>query len=135
MCNTGINAQPAATWLGDDAWINFDFIPAVARHGAVVIAAGAPPRWLRRPVRRSVTCTTGSPEFSRATGPRWGRSPTAPTGYPRDWSPSFPVTIHNGDWQIVQNLEFSAFPRHYNDASVAGALGEAVAVKELGFVF
>ena len=37
--NARICGRPAAEWIANDAWVNFDFIPQVAKRGAAVIAA------------------------------------------------------------------------------------------------
>ena len=37
--NARIRGMAADRWIADDAWINFDFIPRVAKRGAEVIAA------------------------------------------------------------------------------------------------
>ena len=47
---------------------------------------------------------------------------------------SFPVTVQDGQWQIVQGLDLDDFSRSRIDASVAELAEERDAVKELGLI-
>ena len=47
---------------------------------------------------------------------------------------SFPVTVSNGQWQIVQGLDIDDFSRAKIDASVAELVEERDAVKGLGLI-
>ena len=47
---------------------------------------------------------------------------------------SFPVTVKNGPWSIVQGLEIDDFSRARIDASVAELAEERDAVKGLGLI-
>ena len=47
---------------------------------------------------------------------------------------SFPVTVEDGQWSIVQGLEIDEFSRGKIDASVAELAEERDAVKGLGLI-
>jgi len=47
---------------------------------------------------------------------------------------SFPVTVKDGNWEIVQGLEINDFSRGKIDASVAELGEERDAVKALGLI-
>ena len=47
---------------------------------------------------------------------------------------SFPVTVKDGQWSIVQGLDIDEFSRGRIDASVAELAEERDAVKELGLI-
>ena len=47
---------------------------------------------------------------------------------------SFPVTVTDGQWQIVQGLDIDDFSRARIDASVAELVEERDAVKGLGLI-
>ncbi len=47
---------------------------------------------------------------------------------------SFPVTVKDGKWEIVQGLEIDDFSRGKIDASVAELVEERDAVKGLGLI-
>jgi malate dehydrogenase len=47
---------------------------------------------------------------------------------------SFPVTVRDGQWEIVQGLDINDFSRAKIDASVAELVEERDAVKGLGLI-
>ncbi|EUA73377.1 lactate/malate dehydrogenase, alpha/beta C-terminal domain protein [Mycobacterium xenopi 4042] len=84
-----IAGKNAAEVVGDQAWIENDFIPTVAKRGAAIIEAAALPRPPRRRRRRSTLPATGCSAPLTATGCRWRWSPTAPTTCRRAWCRRF----------------------------------------------
>jgi malate dehydrogenase len=132
--NARIRGMAADAWIADDAWINFDFIPRVAKRGAEVIAA--------RGLSSAASAANATIEHARD----WLRGTPAgdwvSMGVPSDGSygvpdglvSSFPVTCAGGDWSIVGGLPLSAFARARIDASVAELQAEAAEVAALGLV-
>ena len=132
--NARIRGMAADAWIADDAWINFDFIPRVAKRGAEVIAA--------RGLSSAASAANATIEHARD----WLRGTPAgdwvSMGVPSDGSygvpdglvSSFPVTCAGGDWSIVRGLPLSAFARAKIDASVAELQAEAVEVAALGLL-
>jgi len=55
-------------------------------------------------------------------------------GVPEGLIYSFPVTTHEGDWEIVQGLEIDDFSRGRMDATAAELEDERQAVTELGLI-
>ena len=55
-------------------------------------------------------------------------------GVPEGLISSFPVTIADGQWSIVQGLDIDEFSRGKIDASVAELAEEREAVKGLGLI-
>jgi len=129
-----VGGKNAAETVGDQAWIENDFIPTVAKRGAAIIEArgsssaasaasatiDAARDWLR-----------GSPEgdwLSMAV------VSDGSYGVPEGLISSFPVTTKDGDWEIVQGLEINDFSRARIDASAAELVDERDAVRKLGLI-
>ncbi|NLE98011.1 MAG: malate dehydrogenase, partial [Propionibacterium sp.] len=55
-------------------------------------------------------------------------------GVPEGLISSFPCTVKDGEYEIVQGLEINEFSRAKIDASVAELDDERQAVKELGLI-
>jgi malate dehydrogenase len=129
-----VGGRNAAEVIGDQAWIETEFIPTVQQRGAAVIEA------------------RGSSSAASAA--------SAATDHVRDWmlgTPAddwvsmavcsdgsydvteglisgFPVTTAGGVYQVVPVLEIDAFSRGRIDASVAELQEERDAVAELGLL-
>ena len=130
-----IAGQNAAEVVGDQSWIENDFIPTVAKRGAAIIEArgsSSAASAASATIDAARDWLTG--HAPRATGSRWRSSPTAPTASPRASIYSFPVTTDGGDWEIVQGLEIDDFSRGKMDATAAELIEERDAVKELGLI-
>jgi malate dehydrogenase len=129
-----VGGRNAAEVVGDQSWIENDFIPTVAKRGAAIIEArgsssaasaasatiDAARDWLR-----------GSPEGD------WVSMAVVSDGsydVPEGLVYSYPVTTSNGDWSIVQGLEIDDFSRARMDATAAELVEERDAVKELGLI-
>ncbi len=76
---TRIDGRPAAEVIGDNDWVEKEFIPTVQQRGAAIIEARGRRARRRQPVPPSITFTTGCSEPLRATGCRWVSRPTVPT--------------------------------------------------------
>ena len=125
----GSTAQNAAEVVDDQAWLENDFIPTVAKRGAAIIearGASSAASAANAAIDHVHDWVNGTPEGD------WisvgDRRPTAPTASPRASSPSFPVTSDGGEWEIVQGLEIDDFSRARIDASVAELAEERDAV-------
>jgi len=108
-------AGKAATSLVDQDWIVKDFIPTVQQRGAAIIkargkssAASAAYAALAH-IRDWVQ---GSDEWLSMAIPSDGSY-----GIPEQLMYSFPVTIKNGEYHIVQGLEIDAFSRERLNAT------------------
>ncbi len=129
-----VNGTNAAELVNDQAWIENDFIPTVAKRGAAIIAA--------RGSSSAASAANATIEHMRdwVLGTPAGDwvSMAVPSdgsyGVPEGIISSFPCTVSNGEYSIVQGLEINDFSRARIDASVAELQDEAAAVTELGLI-
>ena len=129
-----VNGENAAELVNDQAWIENDFIPTVAKRGAAIIAA--------RGSSSAASAANATIEHMRdwISGTPAGDwvSMAVPSdgsyGVPEGIISSFPCTTADGTYGIVQGLEIDDFSRGRIDASVAELQDEAKAVTELGLI-
>jgi malate dehydrogenase len=129
-----VGGRNAAEVVNDQAWVENEFIPTVAKRGAAVIEArgsssaasaasatiDAARDWLR-----------GSPDGDLVS---MAVASDGSYGVPEGLVYSYPVTTSNGQWQIVQGLEIDDFSRGRMDATAAELVEERDAVRELGLI-
>ncbi|QXC60387.1 malate dehydrogenase [Aquihabitans sp. G128] len=129
-----VGGKNAAEAVGDQAWLEGDFIPTVQKRGAAIIEArGAS----SAASAASAACdhmrdwVAGTPEgdWVSMAVPSDGSY-----GVPEGLISSFPVTTKDGTWSIVQGLELDDFSKGRIDASNAELAEERDAVKELGLI-
>jgi malate dehydrogenase len=129
-----IGGRPANEVIGDDGWIEKEFIPAVQQRGAAIIEA--------RGASSAASAASAAVDhvhdwFAGTQAGHWV-SMAIPSdgsyGVPEGLISSFPVTTSSGDYQIVQGLELEEFSRTRADASVAELGEERDAVRELGLI-
>jgi malate dehydrogenase len=129
-----IGGKNAAEVVGDQAWIENDFIPTVAKRGAAIIEArgsSSAASAASATIDAARDWLQGSPEGS------WVSMAVASDGsygVPEGLVYSYPVTTSNGDWEIVQGLEINDFSRGRMDATADELVEERDAVKELGLI-
>jgi malate dehydrogenase len=129
-----VGGRNAAEVIGDQAWIEREFIPTVQQRGAAVIEA------------------RGSSSAASAANAAIGHMHDWMLGTPPgDWVSmalcsdgaygvaeglisSFPVTTSGGVYHVVPDLEIDAFSRARIDASVGELVDEHDAVGELGLL-
>jgi malate dehydrogenase len=129
-----INGKNAAEVVGDQSWIENDFIPTVAKRGAAIIdARGA------SSAASAASATTdaardwllGSPAGSWVS---MAVVSDGSYGVPEGLISSFPVTTKDGNWTIVSGLEIDDFSRARIDKTTAELADERKAVTELGLI-
>ena len=129
-----INGQNAAEVVNDQAWLENDFIPTVAKRGAAIIEA--------RGLSSAASAANAAIDHvnSWVNGTPAGDWTSAAIvsdgsyGVPEGLISSFPVTSTGGAWEIVQGLDISDFSRSRIDASVAELADEREAVRALGLI-
>ena len=129
-----IAGKNAAEVVGDQSWIENDFIPTVAKRGAAIIEA--------RGSSSAASAASATIDAARdwLTGSKkddWVSMAVVSDGsygVPEGLISSFPVTTSGGSWEIVQGLEIDDFSRTKIDASTAELAEERDAVKELGLI-
>ncbi len=129
-----VNGKNAAEAVNDQAWLADDFIPTVAKRGAAIIAA--------RGSSSAASAANATIEHMRDWVLGTPEGDWVSMAVPSDGSygvaegviSSFPCTVSDGAYSIVQGLEINDFSRAKIDASVAELVDEKNAVTELGLI-
>lgn len=124
--------QPVPT-LVDEAWLETEFIPRVARRGAEIIEV----RGASSAASAASAAIDHMRDWVQGTPGRWtsaGVVSDGSYGVPEGLVCSFPARSDDGAWTIVQGLDVPAFSRARIDASVAELEAERDAVRELGLL-
>jgi malate dehydrogenase len=134
LFNAEVGGRNAAEVVDDQAWLENDFIPTVAKRGAAIIEArgsSSAASAASATIDAARDWLTGSPE-----GDWVSMAVPSPGAYdvPEGIISSFPVRTANGEWEIVEGLEVPDFSRERIDRTVEELLGERDAVRELGLV-
>jgi malate dehydrogenase len=129
-----VGGKNAAEVVNDQAWIENDFIPTVAKRGAAIIdARGA------SSAASAASATTDAARDWLLGSPKddWVSMAVLSDGsygVPEGLISSFPVTTKDGNWSIVQGLEIDEFSRGRIDKSTAELADERKAVTDLGLI-
>jgi malate dehydrogenase len=129
-----INGANAAETVNDQAWIENDFIPTVAKRGAAIIEArgsSSAASAASATIDAARDWLHGSPEgdwVSMAVRSK------GEYGVPEGLVYSYPVVTRGGDWEIVEGLEIDDFSRGKMDATAAELVEERDAVTGLGLI-
>ena len=129
-----VDGKNAAELVNDQAWVENDFIPTVAKRGAAIIAArgsSSAASAANATIEHMRDLLNGTPagDWVSMAVPSDGSY-----GVPEGIISSFPCTTADGSYSIVQGLEIDDFSRGKIDASVAELQDEAKAVTELGLI-
>ncbi len=130
LSHATIGAEPAMARL-DPEWVRNHFIPRVQKRGAEVIEA----RGLSSAASAAHAGLSHVRDWVRGTAPGdWTSMAVASDGsygIPEGLICSFPVTVENGAWRIVQGLDIDDFSRGKMDATRAELEEERDAVGAL----
>lgn len=129
-----VGGRNAAEVVGDQAWIENDFIPTVAKRGAAIIdarGASSAASAASATVDAARDWLLGSPDSDWVS---MAVVSDGSYGVPEGLISSFPVTTSGGDWSIVGGLDIDDFSRGRIDASTAELAEEREAVKGLGLI-
>ncbi len=129
-----VGGRNAAEVVDDQAWIENDFIPTVAKRGAAIIEA--------RGSSSAASAASATIDAARdwlhgsADGDWVSMAVRSDGSYgiPEGLVYSFPVTTRDGDWEVVEGLEIDDFSRGRMDATAAELEDERAAVTELGLI-
>ncbi|GAB2739361.1 malate dehydrogenase [Sinomonas soli] len=124
--------QPVPS-LVDQAWLETEFIPRVARRGAEIIEA----RGASSAASAASAAIDHVRDWVHGTPGRWTSSGVVSDGsygVPEGLVSSFPVRSEGGRFSIVQGLDIPEFSRTRIDASVAELEAEREAVRGLGLL-
>ncbi|QFZ23368.1 malate dehydrogenase [Saccharothrix syringae] len=129
-----VNGRVAAEAVDDQAWLENDFIPTVAKRGAAIIEA----RGASSAASAANAAIDHVYDWVNGTAEGDWVSMAVPSdgsyGVPEGLISSFPVTVEDGKYSIVQGLEIDEFSRGRIDASVAELVEERDAVQALGLI-
>ncbi|WP_030174664.1 malate dehydrogenase [Spirillospora albida] len=129
-----IAGKNAAATVNDQAWLENDFIPTVAKRGAAIIearGASSAASAASAAIDHVHTWVNGTAEGD------WTSMAVVSDGsygVAEGIISSFPVTTRDGEWEIVQGLEIDDFSRAKIDASVNELVEERDAVRKLGLI-
>ncbi|WIX99756.1 malate dehydrogenase [Amycolatopsis mongoliensis] len=118
----------------DQAWLENDFIPTVAKRGAAIIEArglSSAASAASAAIDHVYTWVNGTAEGDWTSA---GVVSDGSYGVAEGLISSFPVTAKNGKYEIVQGLEIDDFSRARIDASVAELVEERDTVQKLGLI-
>jgi malate dehydrogenase len=129
-----VDGQNAAALVNDQAWLENEFIPTVAKRGAAIIDA--------RGLSSAASAANAAIDHMRTWALGTAEGDWVSMAIPSDGSygvaeglmSSFPVTCSGGAYSIVQGLDIDDFSRGKIDASVAELAEERDAVKELNLI-
>ncbi|MGJ3508641.1 malate dehydrogenase [Enemella sp. A6] len=129
-----VDGKIAAEVVNDQAWLENEFIPTVAKRGAAIIEArgsSSAASAANATIEHMRDWVLGTPEgdWVSMAVPSDGSY-----GVPEGIVSSFPCTVTDGKYSIVQGLEIDDFSRSKIDASVAELSEERDAVRELGLI-
>jgi malate dehydrogenase len=129
-----VSGKNAAETVNDQDWLADTFIPTVAKRGAAIIearGASSAASAASATIDHARTWALGTPEGD------WVSMSVCSDGsydVPEGLISSFPVTVKDGRWEIVQGLEINDFSRGKIDASVKELEEEREAVRGLGLI-
>ncbi len=129
-----VGGKNAAEVVNDQAWIENDFIPTVAKRGAAIIdarGASSAASAASATIDAARDWLLGTPEGDWVS---MAVLSDGSYGVPEGLISSFPVTTKDGNWTIVQGLEIDEFSRGRIDKSTAELADERKAVTELGLI-
>ncbi len=129
-----VDGKNAAEVVNDQAWLEDDFIPTVAKRGAAIIEArgsSSAASAASATIDAARDWLHGTPEGDWTSMSVYS---DGSYGVPEGLVYSFPVTTRDGDWEIVQGLEVNDFSRRMMDATAAELEDERKAVRELGLI-
>ncbi|MCB0156808.1 MAG: malate dehydrogenase [Caldilineaceae bacterium] len=129
--HAAIKGMPAAEVIDDDAWIKNEFIPRVQKRGAEVIEArgqSSAASAANAAINHVQTWYTGTPTGDWVS---MGVPSTGQYGSPEGVIFSYPVTVENGIYRIVDGLELSDFDREMIKRTGDELLEERDAIAEM----
>jgi len=126
-----INGKPAATVIDDDAWIKESFIPTVQKRGAAIIEArgqSSAASAANAAINHVQTWFGGTVDGDWVS---MAIPSTGAYGSPEGVIFSYPVTVKDGKYSIVEGLDLSYFDKEMIKKTGDELLEEKDAVEEL----
>ena len=132
LVHAEVNGENAAEKVGDQSWIEDEFIPTVAKRGAAIIdarGASSAASAANAAIDHVHDWVLGTPDGDWVS---MGVPADGSYGVAEGIVSGFPCTCSNGEYSIVAGLEIDDFSRERIDASVAELEGERETVSGLG---
>jgi malate dehydrogenase len=132
LVHAEVNGANAAEKVGDQSWIEDEFIPTVAKRGAAIIdarGASSAASAANAAIDHVHDWVLGTPDGDWVS---MGVPADGSYGVAEGIVSGFPCTCANGEYAIVAGLEIDDFSRERIDASVAELEGERETVSGLG---
>ncbi|MGI8506433.1 MAG: malate dehydrogenase [Solirubrobacteraceae bacterium] len=129
-----VKGSSAAEAIGDQAWIEDDFIPTVQKRGAAIIearGASSAASAANAAVDHVRDWVLGTPEGDWVS---MAVSSDGSYGVTEGIFSGYPCTCSGGEYSVVQGLESDDFSRSRIDATVKELGEERDAVKQLGLI-
>jgi len=129
-----VSGRNAVEAVDDEQWLADTFIPTVAKRGAAIIEArgsSSAASAASATIDHARTWIDGTPEGDWVS---MAVCSDGSYGVPQGIISSFPVTVQDGRWSIVQGLDINAFSQQRIDKTVAELVEERDAVKALGLI-
>lgn len=135
LYNAKINGRNAFEAIGSDIdWYRDEYQPTVGKRGAAIIEA----RGASSAASAASAAIDHIHTWVHGTAEGDWTSMAVPSdgsyGVPEGLISSFPVTVKDGKYEIVQGLDVPEFAQEKIDATVAELVGERDAVRELGLI-
>ncbi len=134
LTNAKVGGASAIDAVDDQAWIEDQFIPTVAKRGAAIIEArgsSSAASAANAAIDHVYDWVNGTPDGDWVS---MGVPSDGSYGVPEGIIAGLPCTCSGGEWSIVQGLEIDEFSRQRIDASVNELLEERAAVDGLGLI-
>jgi malate dehydrogenase len=134
LTNAKVGGESVIDAVDDQAWIEEQFIPTVAKRGAAIIEArgsSSAASAANAAIDHVHDWVNGTPDGDWVS---MGVPSDGSYGVPEGIIAGLPCTASGGEWSIVQGLEIDDFSRQRIDTSVDELLEERDAVKDLGLI-
>jgi malate dehydrogenase len=134
LFNAQVGGQVAAEAVGDQSWIEDEFIPTVAKRGAAIIEArgsSSAASAANAAIDHVRDWFLGTPEGDWVS---MSVCSDGSYGVEEGLISSFPCTCSDGEWTIVEGLDVNDFSRQRIDASVDELRQERDSVRQLELV-
>ena len=125
-----VDGKNAAALVNDQAWIENDFIPTVAKRGAAIIEA----RGLSSAASAANAAIDHMRDWALGTHGQWvtmGIPSQGWYGIPKDVMFGFPVTCEGGQYKVVEGLAIDAFSQSCIDKTLKELTDEQAGVAHL----
>jgi len=128
--NATIGGKPARDVIGDDAWLENEFLPTVGKRGAAIIAA----RGLSSAASAANAAIDHVRDWLGGSKGQWvtmGVPSDGSYGIPKDVMYGVPVTTANGEYTLVRDLPIDDFSREKMNATLKELEEERAGVASL----